>query len=109
MKTNYYVNKEKGVVICKIESDWSDNYRVSEPIVTRAICSPEDIFKEQTGKDISELRGHIELHDLILEHEKKHLKATQAKCEAIEKKIKREQTILRRMRDKLKTFKGGKE
>jgi hypothetical protein len=59
MKTKYYINKDKGVVVCIITVD---GFYQDLTFVGKASCSPEDEFDENLGKRIANLRAHIKYH-----------------------------------------------
>lgn len=82
---NYYINKEKGVVVAKFEDEKTDlvlsargtmlsawnshlwnyiNKLMKNPSVGRAVCSKEDIFDEETGKEVAK-------NELLLQYNKK--------------------------------------
>lgn len=100
MKTNYYVNKEKGVVICKIKSDWRDEFTFD--IKGRADCNPDDVFDEQIGKRLAELRAHVILHTesipVLKTQQEKYLRVVETKS----KEIKRHQSMVDKMKSQIK-------
>lgn len=59
IQTKFYVNEEKGIVICKLfVQECCDSFE----FVGKAVCSPEDTFDEITGRRIAETKAHIKLH-----------------------------------------------
>lgn len=82
---NYYINKEKGVVVAKFEDEKTDlvlsargtmvsawnshlwnyiNKLMENPSVGRAVCSKEDTFDEEIGKEVAK-------NKLLLQYNKK--------------------------------------
>ena len=59
MKTEYYVNKEKRIVVCKIHFYADHNSWV---VTAKAKCSPDDIFDEEIGRKLANTRCHTEYH-----------------------------------------------
>ena len=60
MKTEFFVNKEKRVVVCKISRCIIGGY--SWTFTSRAVCSEEDVFDEYLGKKLAEDRAHLNYH-----------------------------------------------
>lgn len=82
---NYFLNKEKGVVVAKFEDEKTDlvlsargtmlsawnshlwnyiNKLMENPSVGRAVCSKEDTFDEEVGKEVAK-------NKLLLQYNKK--------------------------------------
>ena len=71
----YFVNRERGIVVCKINNcEWiaddrinkylpkstrclSDDYRIAETFTGIAKCAPEDTFDEEYGKKLALTRA----------------------------------------------------
>lgn len=100
MKTNYYVNAEKGVVICKIKSEWQDEFKYE--LTGRADCSPDDVFDEQIGKRIAELRAHIVLHAESIPMLKAKQKRYSDAAVATSREVQRHQSLVDRMKSQIK-------
>lgn len=72
----YFVNKEKGVVVCKLEDcfdsviydmhqkgwPFDENLEIPNTFTGKAKCSPEDTFNEDIGKRIALNRALIKLN-----------------------------------------------
>lgn len=72
----YFVNKEKGVVVCKLEDCYDsliadmhikgypvdENLEIPNEFIGKAKCSPEDTFDENIGKNIAFNRAMIKLN-----------------------------------------------
>ena len=71
---NYYINKEKGIVVAKFDDEWNDITQAARetmlpawnsplwycvkslmdnPSVGMAVCSKEDTFDEEVGKEVA--------------------------------------------------------
>lgn len=86
---NYYINKEKGIVVAKFDDERADlnqtveearlstwnhylyscinkliNKLMSNPSVGKAVCSKEDTFDEEVGKEVAK-------NKLLLQYNKK--------------------------------------
>lgn len=82
---NYYINKEKGIVVAKFDDEWNDLTQAARetmlpawnshlwycvkslmdnPSVGRAVCSKEDTFDEEVGKEAAK-------NKLLLQYNKK--------------------------------------
>lgn len=82
METKYYINKEKGVVVCKItiQDRWTEITYTG-----KARCLPEDTFDEELGKRIANTRAHIIMHQDNLQRSSKEAGYHwDLYCEAIE-------------------------
>lgn len=70
----FFCNKEKGVVVCKIDSyicfDYPQfiNFRCQKiKAIGKAVCGKEDTYSEVKGKQIAESRAKVELYRKIKE------------------------------------------
>ena len=61
MKTEFFVNKEKGKVVCKLDKVWIPG-KGNCVIHGYAQCSSDDVFDENFGKKLAETRAHKEYH-----------------------------------------------
>lgn len=112
----YYINKEKGIVVAKFDDERADlnqtveearlstwnhylysciNKLMSNPSVGKAVCSKEDTFNEEVGKQIAKNKLLLQynkklekLYDYILESiEIKHQKIYKKQLRAIGKQL----------------------
>lgn len=70
----FFCNKEKGVVVCKIDSyicfDYPQfiNFRCQKiKAIGKAVCGKEDTYSEVKGRQIAESRAKVELYRKIKE------------------------------------------
>lgn len=73
MKTKYYINEAKRVVISVLELSRCDGDYFTGRITGMAKCDPADEWDEHTGKIIANTRAHIIYHKEMLKYRERYL------------------------------------
>jgi len=97
MKTKYFVNEDKRIVVCVLEIQ---EYCCEPDLIVRAtaVCKPEDKFDAEIGKRIANYQAHIALHRHLKKEQKARIKNMEAKIEEIKAENIRRDAIIENLK-----------